>query len=86
MSDDTKMWSVSLPFTGFLIISLEGEEPSSEEDAYARAIAAMDLDKARFQVKGTSGLVELGELETHQRIVRGNVCSAVLNEIGWEAG
>jgi hypothetical protein len=77
---------VSVPFTGFLNITIEGPEPSDKDDAYDRAMAAYDLDKARFQVKGQCGLVELCEIELHQTVVRGNVCSAVLNEIEWEEG
>lgn len=60
-----KKWEVSLPISGYVCVEVEAED---EESAI----------EAAFEAHITKDMIE--EWETHRQIVRGNVCSAVLNE------
>jgi hypothetical protein len=63
-----KLYSVDIPFTGYVTIEVEAEnEKDAEEIAYEQ-VSADDLD-------------ESATFEFHKRIVRGNVFYGVLNKI-----
>lgn len=61
-----KRFSVSVPFTGYVVIEVDADD---EESAIAAALMSEDLDFKNAE-----------EVEFHKRVVRGNVCSAVLSE------
>lgn len=66
-------YTVKIPMTGYIIVPVEAE---NRDDAISKA---WDADW-RLKIESDDG-VELGEIETHSAVTRGNVCGAVLNEI-----
>lgn len=58
-------YHVKLPISGYVLVRIENAE--SAEEAIERALA-----------EPTSGY-QIEEWDTHQQIVRGNVCFAILN-------
>ena len=72
-----KTYSVQIPVTGSIIVTVEAENAKAAEDA------AWEL--ADFQVvPERPDVCEAGEFETHRHVTRGNVCSAVCNDINVE--
>ncbi len=59
-------YGVRLPVSGYVYVEVEADD---EEAAIEAAFMSDDVVRDNIE-----------EWETHQQIVRGNVCSAVLNE------
>lgn len=67
-SDGTmREWMVSLPFTGFICVPVQAVDEQSAIDAAFDAVPD-DWEK------------EIVEMQFHQHVTQGNMCSAVLND------
>lgn len=70
------MYSVQIPITGSILVTVEADTP---EDAEEKAWSLAD-----FKVTADNPMAEMGDFETHKHVARGNVCSAVCNDINVE--
>lgn len=65
---------VNIPFTGYLSVEVEADSLSEAKEK------VWDEDLS-FSIEKLSDNVDIGEVELHEYVTRGNVCSAVLSEI-----
>lgn len=69
-------YSVQIPVTGSIIVTVEAaDETAAQEAAW---------DKAGFRIMCDDEDAEAGEFESHDKVAYGNVCAAVCNEINVE--
>ena len=70
------MYTVTIPCTMAVCVTVEADDESAAKDA------AMDVEwSINLETNNKAAAPEIVAMETHRRIVRGNVCAAVQNEI-----
>jgi len=72
-----KTYSVQIPVTGSVIVTVEAENAKAAEEAA--------WDQAGFGiVLDNPNVCEAGDFELHKQVMRGNVCYAMCNDVNVE--
>ena len=84
MSEKKHKYYITVPMTGSITMSIETDEPiGDDEEAFELACEKWNSGDHGLDVGGKEDGTELGEIDLHKYLNRGNVCHAVCPEIEW---